>query len=258
MSLHTDEQLPLKCLPEITLGHGAHAKRGPENCALEVQPTCVSPVIAAFGRSWNDGLPTNEDRNRLLKPLLPLMLNTRTNAKDEQTRAWMVTDWLVRVQAPAWMSLSEVLKEHSERLRALAPITDSASAKQAQGTLDTARQASAAAGAAAGAAAWDAAWAAAWAAAWDAARDAAGAAAGAAAWDAARAAAWDAAGAAAWDAARDAARDAAWAAARDAAWAAAWARLAPTVTTLQDSAVELVKALCAVGKEGSSEQTGEC
>ena len=55
-----------------------------------------------------------------------------------------------------------------------------------------------------------------------------------------RAAAW----AAAWDAARDAAWAAAWDAAGDAAWAAAWAAardaLAPTVATLQASALDLL------------------
>ena len=71
--------------------------------------------------------------------------------------------------------------------------------------------------------------------------------------NAARDAAWDAsiyaARDAAWAAARAAARAAAWAAARDAAGdavgAAARDALAPTVATLQESAVDLVKRMCA-------------
>jgi hypothetical protein len=63
----------------------------------------------------------------------------------------------------------------------------------------------------------------------------------AAAWDAA----WDAAGAAAWDAA--------WDAARAAAWDAAWDALAPTVTALQESAVDLVKRMCALTDEATGE-----
>lgn len=54
--------------------------------------------------------------------------------------------------------------------------------------------------------------------------------------------AWDAARDAAWDAARAAA----WAAASDAARAAASDALAPTVDALQESACELVRAMCAV------------
>lgn len=227
----TTAPLPLEALAALSLKHGAHEDRSNGLCLLEVvawvagekhsdHPTCVSPVISAFGRAWNDALPTDADRDRLLKPLIPLMIGTRTGSADETTRAWLATDWLVRVQAPAWMSLSDVLKGHAETLRNLPPITSAAAARKAQPSLDAARSAAAAAGATAGAAAW--------------------ATAGAAAGAAARAAARATAGAAA--------RATAWAAARDAARAAAGDALAPTVTTLQESAVELVRAMCAVGR----------
>ncbi len=41
-------------------------------------PACVCPVIAAFMRSWNDGL-SDKDRNRLLLPLIP-----KTSARARQ------------------------------------------------------------------------------------------------------------------------------------------------------------------------------
>ena len=53
----------------------------------------------------------------------------------------------------------------------------------------------------------------------------------------------------------DAAREkgaAARAAARAAAWDAAWAALQPTVETLQASAVDLMQAMCAVGRDGAA------
>ena len=221
-------------------------------------PQCVSPVIAAFARNWNDALE-EEPRNRLLKPLVADMIGTATTPEDEETRAWMATDWLCRVHTPAWLRLAG-LTEHAHALESCARIVDAVTARAAQPRLDEARHASAAASDAAWAAAWDAARDAAWAAAWDAVRDAVRDAAWDAAWAAARAAArdaaWDAAWAAAWDAARDAARAAARDAARDAAraaaWAAAWekskAKLRPTVVALQESAVELVRAMCAVGR----------
>jgi hypothetical protein len=65
---------------------------------------------------------------------------------------------------------------------------------------------------------------------------------------AARDAVWAAAGAAARDAAGDAAWDAAWDAARAAAGAAAGAALQPTVAALQDSALQLLDAMIAVGQ----------
>ncbi|MGH6654609.1 MAG: hypothetical protein ACRDVE_05315, partial [Actinocrinis sp.] len=69
------------------------------------------------------------------------------------------------------------------------------------------------------------------------------------------AAAWDAAGAAARDAAGDAARDAAGASARDAAWAAArdaaQQKLAPTVSELQDSAIDLFTRMVRIGRDAA-------
>jgi len=224
--------LPLLGLEGITLKSGSHERRESGVCAMEAlawiagephsdDPQCACPVIGAFMRSWNDGLPNDEDRTRLLRPLLPLLVGSRSTEAVEIQRSWLALDWLARECAPAFLSLRDDLKAHAVALRGLAPLTDSKSAKAAQKTLDAARDA---ARAAAGAAA----------------RDAAGAAAGAAA----RAAARDAAGAAAWDAARAAA----WAAAGDAARDA----LAPTVKTLQLSATELVKRMVSVTSEASS------
>jgi hypothetical protein len=168
----------------------------------------------------------------------------------------MAADWYIRVQTPAWLRLAG-LTTQAEALEAFPEIIDFSAVPSLKPTLDAIRQDAAAA--------WDAAWDAARAAAWDAARaaawDAAGAAARAAAWDAAGAAAgaaaWDAARAAAraaaWDAAWDAARAAAWDAAGAAAWDAAGAALAPTVTALQISAVDLVKRMCALTDKATGE-----
>jgi hypothetical protein len=193
----------------------------------------ISRVIRSFSIAFNDGIKDDQRRTDLLKPYAVKILGTKTNAADEETRAWMATDWLVRVHTPAWLDLAG-LSEHAASLRSLAPLTSSEIALAAQQTIRNAADASYAAGAAAGdaarAAAGDAAWA------------AAGAAARAAAWDAA----WDAARAAAWDAAWAAARAAAGAAARAAAWDAARAKLAPTVEQLQASAIDLLDRMIAV------------
>ncbi len=58
-------------------------------------PECVSPVIGGFMRSWNDGLPNDADRTRLLLPLIPKIINTRDEAL-ERRRATMAADWLIR------------------------------------------------------------------------------------------------------------------------------------------------------------------
>jgi hypothetical protein len=233
----------LSYIEALKLGSGSHAP--PSNglvnaCVMEAvayvagepfsdHPACASPVITSFLLSWNDSM-SDEDR-QMLKPYIPRLVGTRTTKKDEEVRAWMLTDWLARECAPAWLRLAG-LKEQVEALEALAPLKSATSARKAQPTLDAARKDSAAARAAAGDAAGAAAWAAARAAAWAAARDAA----------------WAAAGAAAGAAARDAAR----AAARDAARAAARAALAPTTRGLQQSALLLLDRMIAVSARGDA------
>ena len=210
-----------------TLAHGAHGPNDGAMCAMEAaayiagepwsdHPQCVSPVIAAFMRSWNDALP-DADRTRLLLPLIPETIGTRTTDADEETRAWRATDWLVRVQTPAWLRLAG-LTDHAQALESCARIVDAATARAEQSKIDAAG---------------------------DAARDAARAAAG----DAARDAAWAAAGVAA--------GVATWAASRAATTAAAGVALAPTVATLQASACDLVRAMCAVGRGAASHDEHE-
>ena len=215
------------------LNIGAHRSAVDGMCAMEAfsyirripftdRPPCVSPVIAGFMRNWNDGL-SDGDRSILI-PLLPGLIDT-VNPALEDRRSMMCADWLVRVHTPAWLRLAGLI-DNAEALEALPEITSMARVPSIRGPLEAARKNASAARAAAGYAAGAAAWAAAGYAAGAAARAAAGAAAWAAAWDAAWAAARAAAGAA--------------------AGAAAKAKLAPTKTLLQKSAVELVKRMCAV------------
>jgi hypothetical protein len=188
-------------------------------------PKCASEVIGAFLRRWNDDL--DDEGRQMLKPFIPRLVGTAASAGVESRRAWMATDWFVRVHMPAWLELGG-MKDQADAVRALPELIDADSWNGMKLVVQAAR-------AAAGAAARAAAWAAARDAAWDAAGAAAGAAARDAAWAAAGAAAGAAARAAAWDAARDAAWDAAGAAARDA--------LRPTAVELQKSALDLLERL---------------
>jgi hypothetical protein len=175
----------LALLDTIRLDRGRHGSFDDGHCALEVvawlagdmhtdAPECVSLVLAAFVRRWNDDL--DDAGRQMLKPILPRLIGTAGDGKDE-LRGWMAADWFVRVHTPAWLELAGIT-ESAAALRALPPIRDLATLDSARPCLEEARARSAAAWAAAWDAAWDAAWAAAWA--------AAGAAAGAAAWAAAR------------------------------------------------------------------------
>jgi len=242
-------------IDKLTLKSGAHDRRAMDAiCVMEAvawvagephsdHPECVCPVLSALARGWNDTLPSDEERNRLLRPLIPKLIGTRATPAIEQRRAWMLVDWQIRSYAPAFLDLVPGLAGDAAALRSLPEIVDATTLDAAMPALRVAQQK--------GAAAWAAAWAAARAAAWTAARDAA--------WDAARdaagTAAWDAVWAAARDAARDAAWDAVWAAARDAArdaaGTAAWDALAPTVAKLQASMLDLIDRMIALSKEAA-------
>jgi hypothetical protein len=90
--------LPLIGLEGILLKSGAHSRREDGVCALEAvawlagephsdHPQCACPVIGAFLRSWNDSLPDEAVRTALLRPLLPLLIGTRSTRAVELTRA---------------------------------------------------------------------------------------------------------------------------------------------------------------------------
>jgi len=227
-------------LNTMSLCSGSHESLNEGACVMEAvayvagepwsdHPTCACPVITSFMIAWNDSLPTDADRDRLLKPLVPQIIETRSTAAVEERRSYMALDWLIRVHTPKWLDLVPALASHAKALRDLEEIVDMAGAAAAGKLTD---------------AAWAAAWAAAWDAAWDAAGDAAGYAARA--WAAARAAARAAA-------AVVVARAAAGAVARAAAAAGAAAGdfLKPTTEWLQTSALDLVARMIACSESTS-------
>jgi len=178
-------------LDTITLTTGQHANPAQGTCVMEAasmlagepftdHPACVSPVIGALLRRWNDQL--DDTTRQDLKRYIPLIVNTAGTPEQETRRAWMATDWLIRVQTPAWLRLAG-LTVQAELLADLAEV-DPDTCPKMMPVIKAVGVDARAARAAASEAAWDAAWA--------ATRDAASEAA----WDAARAAAGDAARAA--------------------------------------------------------------
>ena len=146
----------------ITLTRGAHETRAAGVCLLEAaawfagkshtdHPACVSPVLAAYGRSLNDALP--DDSRQLLVPFVPLMPGTAGDGLDE-ARGYLALDWLIRVHAPAWLDLAG-LADEARALRDLSRITDLAAAQAARPVVLTARNKATAARAATKDAAWD-------------------------------------------------------------------------------------------------------
>ena len=95
-------------LEKLTLKTGAHP--APNNglvdaCVMEAvaymagepwsdHPACASQVVGAFLRSWNDTLP--DDDRQQLKQYVPRLVGSAGTKEQEDARAWMALDWLVR------------------------------------------------------------------------------------------------------------------------------------------------------------------
>jgi hypothetical protein len=118
-------------------------------------PACVSPVIAAFARTWNDR--TDEvGRDRLI-PLIPRLIGTVDPAL-EQRRAFVAADAAVRVFAPAALRAAGLTAE-ADQLAGLGELVDEASAWSARSSAESAARSSAESAAeSAESAAWSAAW----------------------------------------------------------------------------------------------------
>jgi len=153
-------------LAKLRLAVGKHNPDDGEMCVMEAvayiagedwtdSPQCVSPAIAQFLRSWNDG-STDEQRQELKRYIGRPLLTSRGTEAQELERSWMAFNWLVGVQAVAWLRLAG-LDDHADALAGLewlGPDTIKAATPVIRAARDAAR-------AAAGAAAWDAAGAAA-------------------------------------------------------------------------------------------------
>lgn len=114
-------------IDDVYLATGIHNAPRDGACLLEAvsffaeeewtdHPGCVSEVLAAFGRSWNDALPATE-RQRL-KVYIPRLIDTAGDKGADERRAWMAMDWLIRVNAVAWLR-SAGMGTHADKLDTL-------------------------------------------------------------------------------------------------------------------------------------------
>ena len=156
-------------LETLHLKNGAHASREKGVCLMEAvasmagephsdAPACACPVIATFGRRWNDDL--DDAGRQRLKRFVPLIVGSKSTYEVQQRRGWMAADWMVRVHTPAWLDLAG-LTGQAAALRALPELTDPTTLADSRKALNRAKTDSAAARDAAMDAAMDAAWAAA-------------------------------------------------------------------------------------------------
>ncbi len=145
-------------LDDITLDAVPHARRGLHLTALELvswlahehhsdTPATTSPVLATYVRWFASALP--DHRRQELKSRARAMIGTApdqprtgvTNlvllAPADVDRAWLATDWLIRVQSVAWLRLAG-LTQAAARLDSLGPTSDRAQLMRAVDVLGSA------------------------------------------------------------------------------------------------------------------------
>lgn len=129
----------------LLLSYGRHYGGDQRVCLLEAasllggepktdQPSCVCPVLAAFGRILNDEMGDDDVgdalRARHIAPLVARLVGTRSTPAVERRRACLLVDAGVRKWAP--LALRTVGRDvDADELERLAPVDDSASASEA-------------------------------------------------------------------------------------------------------------------------------
>jgi hypothetical protein len=130
-----------RLIQQHPLRRGAHPDRDGGMCAMEMvawlageehsdEPQCACPVVAAFVRAANDAM-SDHLRNRVLRPLVPQLVNTRGGPDTERARGYLVVDALVRRLLPLWLERHHAADE-ARVLRAFPPLAKLEDVRAAQ------------------------------------------------------------------------------------------------------------------------------
>lgn len=130
----------LRSIEHVPLRAGAHPSRDDGVCAMEMvawlageahsdEPRCACPVLGALVRASNDAM-TDAQRDRFLRPLVPILVGTRATAAVERARGMLVVDAVARVLLPMRLR-RERRREEAELLAQLPPLRTTADARGA-------------------------------------------------------------------------------------------------------------------------------
>lgn len=131
-------------LSKLTLRYGPHLNRDSGLCTMEAvawlaneehsdRPACACPVVGAFVRKLNDKLPDDSTRTRLLRPLVPRLVGSKSTRDVALRRGYLAVDWAVRMAAPRALGVlgRSELVEQTNLLRMLPEVVDIATARVA-------------------------------------------------------------------------------------------------------------------------------
>ena len=122
-------RLPQGQLRHIVLEQDDHPERGARLSPMEAvawmaglphtgYPDCVPVRIQHFVFTWTTYLPV-EDLNRLIAPILPMLVGPNLPDADQRTTA-MPANWLLGTATPSWLEAAG-LDEQAHGLRSLTP-----------------------------------------------------------------------------------------------------------------------------------------
>ncbi|MEO1169938.1 MAG: hypothetical protein AAFW97_14630 [Pseudomonadota bacterium] len=150
-------------ITEVKLAVGSHDSPQQGLCVMEMvawfageehsdRPQCACPVLGRFAMNLNDAMPGGV-RDRLLKPLVPLLAGTR-DPESEIVRAEYLAMQVVRSTLPP--VLRQVgLGEHADACEAVSDLKEAAYAASAAANAANAANAASAAASANAATAWE-------------------------------------------------------------------------------------------------------
>lgn len=126
-------------IEEVRLAKGNHTSAAEGMCFMEMtawfagekhsdKPECACPLLGTYGIRLNDEMP-DDVRDRLLKPLVPLIAGTR-DRDSEQSRAEFLAIWSVTKILPVvlWQCGFDELARRCERAATLSEAKHAANA----------------------------------------------------------------------------------------------------------------------------------
>ena len=129
---YSGARLPLDTFKNVRLLEGHPKSRTEGVSAMEAvawiagephtdRPQTACPFLTTVVNEINDTL-NDDDRQAILKPLVPRLVNTR-HPRLEATRRLMAHNWTLRTGAPAWLELAGA-KGSAEAFRELPELTE--------------------------------------------------------------------------------------------------------------------------------------
>lgn len=114
-------------LDKLNLSCGLHDPTDGRTCAMEAaayvagepwsdKPKCVSGPLGEYLRNWNDRLPSDAERNRVIRPYLGMVIGTAGTYETELAHSFMIADWMLRTHLASLLAMWRPTRGSAKRL----------------------------------------------------------------------------------------------------------------------------------------------